>query len=354
MGFWGDVGNFFVGGKATEGLNTQGANSQYAQDFLRNQLGGAGGRQAPMSEAAQLGQAAQLNGGPQDQIRQQQQQQAGFLQGIMGGQQAGAGELAVNRQTGQGLAQQASMARMGRGQNAALMARNAARNSADIGLAGAGQAAQAQMQDQQGAAGQLGQMLGGMRGQDIDLAGQNANLQQQRMLQQGQFQQQTGLANQDARLRQTGMNDAAQQAYMAQLLGMDAQTFQNEMMKRGLAAQDKGALPGLIQAGASIGAAAASDRNLKTDIRDARADVDAMMDALEPFSYRYRDEKHGTGERVGIMTQDLERSEMGREMVVELPDGEGKGFDIVRGISAALAGIARLNERLKQIEERLG
>jgi hypothetical protein len=247
------ISDWLFGGTAGNSINTQGANGAYAQDYLRNQLGSVGGRQAPQTTAAQLGAAAQLNGGPQDQARAQQQQTAGFLQGIMQGNRAGAGELAVNRQVGQATAAQQAAARMARGANAALAARNAARNTADISLSGAGQAAQAQMQDQNAAAGQLGGLLQGMRGQDIDFAGQNAQLAQQRMLQQGAFDQQTGLANQDARLRQMGMNDQASQNYLAQLLGMDQATFQRELAKQQMNAQDKGALGGLLQGAAGIG-----------------------------------------------------------------------------------------------------
>ncbi|MGN6107230.1 MAG: hypothetical protein ACTHU0_19135 [Kofleriaceae bacterium] len=255
MSFWGGVKNWLFGGNATEGLNTRGENADFAQGFLRNQVSGLGGREAPRAQAAQLGSAAQLNGGPQDQVRQQQQQAVGHLQGIMSGQQAGAGELAVNRQVGQAGAAQQAAARMARGANAALAARNAARNTADIGLGGAQQASIAQMQDQANATGQLAGILGTMRGQDLDLAGQNAQLAQQRMLQQGQFNQQANLANQQAALAQTGMNDQAQMGYLAQLLGMDQAQFAAELAKRGLAQQDKGVFPGLLQAGGQVGAA---------------------------------------------------------------------------------------------------
>lgn len=253
MGFWGDAKDWLLGGGATKGLDSKGANTDYAQGFLRDQLGGVTGRQAPTATAAQLGQAAQLAGGPQDQARAQQQATAGYLQSVMGGQRAGAGELAVNRQVGQAQAAQQAAARMARGSNAALAARNAMRGQADLGLAGAGQAAQAQMQDQQQAVGQLGGILQGMRGQDIDFAGQNAQLQQQRMLQQGQFDQQTGLANQDAALRARGMNDAAAQGYLQQLAGLDNAAWMREMQKRQLGQQDTGALGGLMSAAGGIG-----------------------------------------------------------------------------------------------------
>jgi hypothetical protein len=253
MGILSDAGQWLFGGGATEGLDTKGTHYNQASGYLQNALGGVDQRRAPLAQAAQLGSAAQLANGPQADARAQLGGVTSQLQRIMSGQQAGAGELAVNRQVGQATAAQQAAARMARGANAALAARNAARNTADIGVAGAGQAAQAQMQDQANATGQLGGILGQMRGQDIDLAGQNAQLLQQRMLQQGAFNQQTGLANQDARLRQMAMNDQAAQSYLQQMLGMDQAEFQREMMKRQLDAQDSGAFGSLLQGLGSIG-----------------------------------------------------------------------------------------------------
>lgn len=240
------------GGEATKDLKTEGENSAYAQGYLRDQLGSAVGRPAPTAQAQQLGPAAQLAGGPQDQVRAQQQQQAGYLQGIMAGDRAGAGELAVNRQVGSATAAQQAAARMARGANAALAARAAMRNTADIGLSGAGQAAQAQMQDQQMASGQLAGILGQTRGQDLEFAGQNAQLQQQRDLTQGQFGQQTNLANLQAQLQQTGMNDQATQAQLAQLLGIDQAAWERELQKRQIALGDRGSIGNIFNAGGQM------------------------------------------------------------------------------------------------------
>jgi hypothetical protein len=240
------------GGEATKGLDAKGANTDYAQSVMRYNLGGVENRQAPTATAAQLGAAAQLDGGPQDQARAQQQQTAGFLQGVMSGQNAGAGEIAVNRQVGQAQAAQQAQARMARGPMAALAARGMARNQADINLAGAGQAAQAQMQDQQGAAGQLGGVLQGMRGQDLDFAGQNAQFQQQRMLQQGAFNQQTGLANQASQLQMTGMNDQAMQGYLQGLTGLDQAEYQRELAKRQIMLGDRGSAGNVMNSGGGM------------------------------------------------------------------------------------------------------
>lgn len=136
------------------------------------------------------------------------------LGGIASGQQAGAGELAVNRQIGQATAQQMAAARMAHGANAALALRNMMRLNADTRFAGAGAAAQAQMQDQQAANAQLGSLYGNLYGADIGVAGQNAQL--------GQSAQ---VANQQAALQQRGMNDALQVQALGQLLGWDQQTI---------------------------------------------------------------------------------------------------------------------------------
>lgn len=239
MGFWHGLKNWLVGGDATKGLETRGQNADYVDGFLKNQLGGVNQRLAPQV------QAQQVDGSQQGQIRDQQLGQAQYLQGIMQGNHAGAGEMAVNRQVGQASAAQQAAARMARGANAALAARTAARNTADIGVAGAGQAAQAQMADQQQAAGQLGQALSGIRGQDLSFAGQNA-----------QFRQQAGQQNQDAMLRQMMMNDQASSGYLGQLMGLDAQQFQAEMAKRNMAAQDQGHLGTLLQIGGTLAGAA--------------------------------------------------------------------------------------------------
>ncbi len=238
----------WTGGKAGSGIT---APRQY--DWTTESLGdiaaGAQGRQAPQAQAARLGQAAQLEGGPQGQARQGMMDTTGRLGAIAAGTQAGAGELAVNRQVGQANAAQVSAARMARGANAALAQRNMARGIADTGFAGAGQAAQAQMQDQQGANAQLGQMFGTMRGQDIDFAGQNAQLGQQAMLQQGQFDQAANIENMRAKLAQQGMNDQQQIAALGQMLGWDQLRMQQELAKAQANAADKGILGTAAQLG---------------------------------------------------------------------------------------------------------
>lgn len=225
--------NWFVGGDATKGIDAKLGGYDQAQQ----QLGQLGGSQAPQVYGQQLdpSQMAQSRAGAYG--------VANRLGGVASGQQMGAGEIALNRQLGQGTAQQMAAARMAHGANAALAYRNAQRNNADMRLQGAGMAAQARMQDQTAANQQLGQMYGQLYGQDAAIAGQNANLGQQ-----------AALANQQAALQ----NRALQIQALGQQLGW-SQAQIDEQLKRGaLEASDKGILSGLFSSGGGVAAAMSS------------------------------------------------------------------------------------------------
>ena len=288
--------------------------------------------------ASANGMAPQLST-TQQQFRAMQIAQAQRLQGIASGQQQGAGELAAQRQVQQAMMQQQAMAHMARGgQNAALAFRGAANNQAGIGLQGVGQSQQAALQDQQMAQGQLSNVLDQGRGQDIGVAGQNANLQQQ----------------------QYGLNTSRGLGYLNADIGMNAAQNNQQYQQYNNDANNQRALQGgMISAAGSVLAAkygnsgtAASDERLKTDISDAGNDIDDMLNSLVAKTYRYKDEKKfGAGPRAGIMAGDLAKSKAGSALVVDLPDSPGmKGFDVGKAVSAALASTARLNERLKKLE----
>ena len=202
--------------------------------------------------------------------------------------------------------------------------RNAAANSAGIGLSGAGQAQQAALQDQQTAQGQLLNSLGQGRQGDIGLGTTNAQLQQ----------------------NQYGQNLGA-------LPGMNAQQLQAQQAAMGAALGQQGIAGGLLNAGAAVGAAALkSDERLKTDIRDGGDDIDEMLNDLHAKTYRYKDEKYGVGPRIGVMAQDLAKSKAGAPIVHIAPDG--LELDANKAISAALAASARLNQRMRKLEGARG
>jgi hypothetical protein len=323
MGFWGPqsradfekngyegggLSDWLFGGDATQNMRVEPETARYQRGYLQNDFMKRG---APQQNTAQS-----------DATRNQQQQLAGMLMQQASGQRQGAGEMAVQRQANNAMANQTSAAQMSRGANAALAQRNASRANADIGVNAAGQAGIAQMQDQQSAQNQLGGLLGTQRQQDIGVAGAN---------------QQSQLAQQQQQL-----------AALAQMLGVDQATLQADLEKRKLQAEDKGSAGSLAQGFGTM--MAMSDRDAKTDISDADVEVDRILLNLEPKAYSYKDEKHGKGRRVGIMAQDLERTELGASIVEETP--EGKMLDVNKALSLALAAVARLDARVRELEQR--
>jgi hypothetical protein len=123
------------------------------------------------------------------------------------------------------------------------------------------------------------------------------------------------------------------------------------------------ATPAGIAAGAAAGGAigsgvgnaagdAASDKKLKKHVEDARSDVKKFLDALSAKKYEYKNPdtpQTAPGERYGIIAQDLEKSDMGKSLVRETP--QGKMVDTVQGFGALLAAQADLHERLKKLEK---
>jgi hypothetical protein len=294
---------------------TQFQDRNQIQGIISQGLAGVNGRTAPQANQ-------------QSAYAPMQMQQAHQLMGIASGQQKGAGELAAQRQVQTALAGQQAQARMARGGNAALAYRDAARNGAGIGLAGAGMAQQAALQDQTNAQGLLTNALGQARGQD----------------------QQMQLANLDAQLKARGMDDQQRVALLSQLTGMNAAQLQAQIGAYSAAAQDKGLAGSMLAAtGQVIGAAAmASDERLKRNISDGDNAVDEMLENLKPYRYSYIDERFGKGPRLGIMAQDMERSAAGRDVVTETTDG--KMLDVNKALSATLAAASRLHQRLRKVE----
>lgn len=357
--------NLLFGGQATKGIDA--APPQY--DAVTAQLGQiastAQGRTAPSFAAAQL------DGNPQGQSRQGMLDVAGRLGGIANGMAPGAAEIAINRQIGAANAAQNSAARMARGPMSAIVYRNAMRNQADMGLAGAGQAAQAQLQDQAAANQQLTGLYGTMRGQDIGFAGDNAQLAQQ-----------ANMANQSAQLTQTQMNDARQIQALGMQLGWDQAKIQAELAKAGIAMNDKGILPGLIQGAGQAGAAYAtggmsmagggggrgnnfsagpgstdlmpltmSDVRNKTDIAPGGAVAERALAALAPsYTFGYRDpQAYGSGPQFGVMAQDLERNPGLAHTVIDTP--HGKAIDGGKLATANTALIGELAAKTRALEE---
>lgn len=119
--------------------------------------------------------------------------------------------------------------------------------------------------------------------------------------------------------------------------------------------RELGAITGAAGVGTAAGTSAgalASDEKLKKHVEGAKQDVKKFLDAVSAKKYEYKDtSKPGTapGERFGVIAQDLEKSEMGKSLVKDTP--QGKMVDTAQGFGALLAAQAEMHERLKKLEK---
>lgn len=158
--------------------------------------------------------------------------------------------------------------------------------------------------------------------------------------------------------RQAAQNVGALQAQQAASGGQLALQEQEEARKRYqeyllALRQQQMSVPSpadkLMGAASGAAQALASDRRLKTDIEDGADEADEFLDAIRPYTFRYRDgAKHGEGVRGGVMAQDLERTRAAKHAIIDTPDG--KMIDTVRLSGVITAALGRLGERVKAME----
>lgn len=206
----------------------------------------------------------------------------------------------------QNIAAQSSAAAGAPPRQAAAAARTAMMMSGRLGAGLAGQQAIAGLQERQQAQQQYGQLLQGLRGQDLNAA--------------------------------LGSRQTAVQGYGA---GQQGAPEKSLIEKYGPAAQ----------AALSAAATAASDRRLKIDIKDGDRDANRATAKLSPFKFAYKDTRHGEGEQLGVMAQDLEKAGLGHA-VIDTPAGK-----MVHGAKLATSNtamISALGRRLAKLERQGG
>lgn len=228
-------------------------------------------------------------------------------------------------------------------------------------------AAQAQ-QNKLRALEQAGQMGGQIRGQDFDQQAQVASAQDAINKFNAANKQQVNLMNTDSRnqANASNLNNAQriadsntesrnqQQMSNKQLIQQD---FENKYRRAG------GQASGMQNAaqmaankantdkqttGAVIGAVASafSDKNVKTDVE--KFDPTSFLDEITGYKYKYKEpQKHGEGEQVGAMAQDIEKG--APQAVSEDADGT-KVVDYNKLGGPILAAISDMHDRLKKIE----
>lgn len=88
-----------------------------------------------------------------------------------------------------------------------------------------------------------------------------------------------------------------------------------------------------------------SDEREKQKIKDGSAGAQDMMRNLAAAIFEYKNKQNGDGKQVGVMAQDLEKSDLGSQMVEE--KGGKKWINFAKGLGAVLAAQADLNKRME-------
>ena len=139
--------------------------------------------------------------------------------------------------------------------------------------------------------------------------------------------------------------DAATQRYVADKTA-EWRRAQGDDQKQGAII---GALGTILAAWASK--PTPSDKRLKTNISPGAGEVESFLDALNAYTYEYKD-PNGSDEAgmfAGVMAQDLEKTPMGASFVKDTPNG--KQVDYGHGLAAILASQANIHDRLRHLEE---
>lgn len=266
------------------------------------------------------------------QTRTQQQDALDALKAAANGTVPSAAELQMRQQASRNAAQQYALAATLQGRSPGGALRQASIGDAMVQGQTNADAGTLRATEQANARNAYTTALGGVRGQD----------------------QQTELANLNAKLTAMGYDVQTKNAILAaqlQAQGYDVSTA-NAIIAAQTAAADsankfKG---GVIGTAGAVGAALLpSDERAKTDIADAN--MGEFLEALEPKLFKYKDQKHGEGQRIGIMAQDAAKTKVGRDFVV----GGGEDLmqlDVGNALGAALAASAALHKRVKALEAR--
>jgi len=94
----------------------------------------------------------------------------------------------------------------------------------------------------------------------------------------------------------------------------------------------------------------------RTDMQELGINSDEKLqefvDGLKAYTYNYKNPQHGQGKFASPMAQDLEKSELGKSMVIDTP--EGKMVDYSRAAGTMLATAAMLNDKMKKLESKIG
>jgi len=133
------------------------------------------------------------------------------------------------------------------------------------------------------------------------------------------------------------------------LMGQNGQNYANQVSQNQLGVGNAAASQQIAAAnrntsllGSGITGAAAyfSDQRLKINVEPvSKADLSEMKKHLKAYAFNYKSNEFGTGDWIGIMAQDLEKSKLGKTLVVEDKNGH-KMIDLKKVLSMFLATMA--------------
>jgi hypothetical protein len=95
----------------------------------------------------------------------------------------------------------------------------------------------------------------------------------------------------------------------------------------------------------------ASDENLKTNISPSDDRLKQFMSSIGAHSYQYKNpQMDGEGTFVSPMAQELERTELGKQAVIDTPRGKMVNYPRLGAVN--LAGLSVLNQETKKLQEK--
>lgn len=267
--------------------------------------------------------------------RQNQYNLADRLMAVYEGRGPSMAQQAYLKNVGDNINASLAMGNSGRGSRAAAM-RMAQYNVGNANMQAANQASQIREQERMNALSALQGQYASIANQDIEMRKASDQMVQYYMSQ--------GLS-------QTQAQWAANMELQKMRLGED---IENKKTLKGVSGQGSwwdrngGAV---ISGAATVGAAgiaAMSDKRVKKNISaPKKKDLEEFLSSISGYRYEYKDQKHGRGKQFSPMAQDLEKSSIGRAMVIDTP--EGKMVDYGKGFGALLAAQAELYKEVQDL-----
>ncbi len=113
-----------------------------------------------------------------------------------------------------------------------------------------------------------------------------------------------------------------------------------------------GTVTGVVDKGVPHAPPVTSDERAKQEIAPAQGELQEFLDALNAYSYEYKDEKHGEGRFVSPMAQEIESSKLGKPAISTNEEGY-KQVNYGRLAGVQLAALAMLNEKFNVMEKQM-